>query len=107
MDQQGDQHPDPNEPSSMESDLDNAFGRFPSHMGLVANVFEFSHAEANLVSERFQNISDLLGILEQSRAAIRASNLPDEQKITIIDLLHEEADVILFSLTSRSSVVAI
>jgi hypothetical protein len=87
--------------------IDNEFGKFPSYMHLVHNVFEFSHAEASKVTKRFQNNSDLLTMLGQMKEVVLSSDLSDASKESLAKLIEEESDVISFSASSRSSVITI
>ncbi|MCP1846104.1 multidrug efflux pump subunit AcrB [Bradyrhizobium sp. USDA 4524] len=87
--------------------IDNDLGKFPVHMTFVGDVFTFSHAEVARVACRFRNNSDLLEALSQVKNAISVSELPDEDRMTLINLLDEERQIISFSMIARNSVIAV
>ncbi|OED49564.1 hypothetical protein [Leisingera sp. S232] len=76
-------------------------------MQLIANVFQFSHEEISDVIRRL-NTGESLGVaLAEARQFIAESELPEDDKDMLIQLLLEEEQVLLFSRTARNSVVEI
>jgi len=93
---------------SESSDLiDDEFGRFPRYMSLAPDVFSFSYDEALKATKRFKNNSDIAQALETLRQFILASELPDEQKEELAQLISEEMEVISYAVISRTCVVSI
>ena len=81
--------------------------RLPKHLQLITNVFQFSHAEIFDVVRRLNTGESLENALAEARQYVAASELPENDKNILIQLLHEEEQVLLFSRTARNSVVEI
>lgn len=87
--------------------IDDAFGKFPDHMQLVPDVFVFSHDNILDILSRFKNNSDVMIAFDALTEIILSSDLPEDEKNNIIDLLNEEREIINFSEIARGSVLAI
>jgi hypothetical protein len=81
--------------------------KFPPCMLLVRDLFSFSYAEAAKVSEKFGCNADIFAALEEVKAYLAESSLPDDQRELLVQLLAEEAEVIAYSQTTRCSVIAL
>ena len=79
----------------------------PKHLQLITNVFQFSHAEIFDVIKRLNTGESLENALTEARQYVAASELPENDKNILIQLLHEEEQVLLFSRTASNSVVEI
>ncbi|RCS21358.1 hypothetical protein DUT91_24690 [Phyllobacterium salinisoli] len=87
--------------------IDNEFGKFPSHMRNVRNVFEFSFAPADQVAKRFRNNGDIMRAFDKALQTIMETSLPDEEKKILNKLLADEKDVVSFSQLARNSIIAL
>ncbi|UWQ81777.1 hypothetical protein K3725_21355 (plasmid) [Leisingera sp. S132] len=81
--------------------------RLPKHMQLISNVFQFSHAEISDVIRRLNTGESLGAAIAEAARFVADSDLPDEDKDLLLQLLHEEEQVLQFSRTARNSVVEI
>ncbi|WP_011579472.1 MULTISPECIES: hypothetical protein [Chelativorans] len=87
--------------------IDDEFGKFPRYMSLIPDVFSFSYEEAFKATKRFKNNSDLAQAFETLREFVLASELPDEQKDELAQLISDEMEVISYAVVSRTCVVSI
>jgi len=87
--------------------IDNEFGKFPRYMSLTPDVFSFSYDDALKVVERFKNNADLSQALQTLMQFVGDSDLPEEQRNELIQLISEEIEVISYAVISRSAVVPV
>ncbi len=87
--------------------IDNEFGTFPRYLNLVPDVFGFSYEEALRLVSRFRNNADLTHALETLMQAVAGSDLPEEQREELMQLVTEETEVMSYAVVSRSCVVPI
>ena len=93
--------------SDTETSIEDNAGRFPVQMLLIRDVFSFSFAQATETGQFFSGAVDFCNIFEKIIAFLQSSSLPPEDIETLVTLMQEEAEVISFSLRSRSGVIAL
>jgi elongation factor P--beta-lysine ligase len=89
------------------SRIEDTAERYPLQMLMVREVFSYSYAEAARISARFLTQAEFVEAIDQLRAHVAASDLPDETRADLDARLFEEIEVITFSQTSRCSVISI
>ncbi|MBC8719585.1 hypothetical protein [Ochrobactrum sp. Marseille-Q0166] len=87
--------------------LDDSFGRFPDYMNLIADVFSFEHPPLKTIITRFCDSSSLRAALDQAGQTITNSDLPEQTKTEVLQLLHDEQNMLSFSQVAKSSVIKI
>jgi len=87
--------------------IEQTAGHFPVQMLLVQNLFDFSFAPYQQILQRsFATNSELISVFESLEETIQASDYEENAKQDVIGLLREESEIIAFSKTARSSVIA-
>ncbi|WP_028032365.1 hypothetical protein [Chelativorans sp. J32] len=94
-------------PNKGSNSIDDEFGKFPRYMSLVPDVFSFSYEEALKAASRFRTEANLSQAFNALLEFILASDLPDEQKESLAQLISEEMEVISYAVVSRTCVVSI
>lgn len=87
--------------------LDDSFGRFPDYMSLIVDVFSFKHPPLKTIITRFSDTSDLRAALNQAKQAITDSDLPEQTKTEVLELLSDEQNMLSFSQVAKNSVIKI
>ncbi|MFK4064094.1 hypothetical protein [Brucella anthropi] len=80
---------------------------FPRHMAIVNEVFSFCHDEATKILSRVESSADFLDNLEIVIEMVSISNLPEPNKLELIQLIEEERSILTFSNTARNCVLAV
>lgn len=80
-------------------------GKFPVHMGLNRDIFEFSHAAASDIARRIRSPGDLLDLLGIALDDIQSSNLAKDDIEQLKTMIDDEINIIEFSSGARRSVV--
>lgn len=85
--------------------IEDAAIEIPRQLAGVRNVFEFSYAAALDVQKSFGPGADLMIVLEDVAGFVRRSALPPEDAELVASMIAQEAEVIGFSQSARSSVI--
>lgn len=94
---------DPSHIAKVEDDAD----VFPEQMLLLPMIFEYSFIEIDeFASSAFSNSSEILARMDSLRNAISQSALSENDKEELLQLVDEEQEVITYSQSARSSVIA-
>ncbi|WP_176086029.1 hypothetical protein [Martelella sp. HB161492] len=80
---------------------------FPEYMNLVKNVFQFDIIDTENINKRFPTNSEMIDAMTELSLHIDGSDLDEDLKAELLELIDQERDVITFSEISRNSVVAI
>ncbi|MGL4399834.1 MAG: hypothetical protein ACRC14_13460 [Paracoccaceae bacterium] len=93
--------------SQQETRIEDEAGRFPPHMTMIRDVFAFSFAEAAETGQLFAGATDLCSLFDRVIAFLEQSTLPEDEIEILVGLIRDEADVISFSVRSRSGVISL
>jgi len=77
--------------------------QMPSHLSKIKNEFRFDYSMCDNASIKAENRS-LRSNINDLIEYIMESNLPEEEKLEVVDLLHEEKEVIQYAESSAVSI---
>ncbi|TPW28846.1 hypothetical protein FJU08_16080 [Martelella alba] len=80
---------------------------FPEYMNLVKNIFYFDIIDTTKINKRFPTNAEMIDAMTELSLHVDSSDLDEDLKAELLELIDQERDVIAFSEISRNSVVAI
>ncbi|WP_299211300.1 hypothetical protein [uncultured Tateyamaria sp.] len=88
-------------------ELQEKYENFPSYMLTAPDVFKFEHMRSTAAAMKLRNHADLSDLLQRTLKDIEASDLPEDAKSELREMIAEEEVVVSFSQISRRCIVTL